>query len=181
MFLLEDDSILKEDEREAWFYVSRDVKPLKNKALVPPSLPKKKPRTPSVSQPRFDLFDKPSSKAPLPYLEHGENVGVDKATAKRLLGGKFAIEATLDLHGHRLDTAFGILQTFLQRCYTQGIRGVLIVTGKGSGSPETLKTMVPRWFNTEGLRDYVLMFSHAQAKHGGQGALYVWLKKRNKN
>ena len=64
--------------------------------------------------------------------------------------------------------------------YNNGIRCILIITGKKlglQGSEGVLKREVPKWLNMSPLREVVLMNSWATSQHGGQGALYVLLKK----
>ena len=86
--------------------------------------------------------------------------------------------------------AHGALVGFLERCHGAGRRVVLVITGKGSprisrpddppfGTPGgILKARVPAWLNEPGLRSKVLAVHHARPQHGGDGALYVLLKRR---
>jgi DNA-nicking Smr family endonuclease len=63
--------------------------------------------------------------------------------------------------------------------YAAGLRCVLVVTGKGGGEGRgVLRQMVPRWLGEASHRQYVLTFCPAQPRHGGDGALYVLLKRR---
>jgi DNA-nicking Smr family endonuclease len=61
-----------------------------------------------------------------------------------------------------------------------GRRCVLVITGKGIWRSEAgiLREMVPRWLNEAPNRARVLAIAHAQPRHGGQGALYVLLKRK---
>ncbi len=90
-----------------------------------------------------------------------------------------AIEARLDLHGMTQAEAHGRLVAFVEGHQAAGRRCVLVVTGKGTWREEggVLRDAVPRWLNEPGLRPRILSFSHAQPKDGGEGALYILLKR----
>jgi DNA-nicking Smr family endonuclease len=177
-----DDDLLSDDDLMVWQYVTQSVEPLPERHLPPKLETKQAAPTPQKIPNIEDLLHKntppPPSKTKLEYIQHGENVGVDKATAKRLTGGKFTIEAKLDLHGKTQDAAFEALRLFIQSNYNNNRRNLLIITGKGPSNDGVLKNQVPRWLNTAGIREHTLMFSYAQPKHGGDGALYVLLKKK---
>jgi len=116
---------------------------------------------------------------------------LDKRTGERLRKGKIKIEGTLDLHGYNQPQAKQALESFIMSAAAQGKRCVLVITGKGrtgkmsedwlSPEPGILKVRVPEWLSLSPLRPYVLQFTPAVRSHGGEGALYVYLKKRNKN
>jgi DNA-nicking Smr family endonuclease len=180
-----DDNSLSDDDLMVWHYVLQNVEPLPGKER--PIYKKSEEHSDFTDQPqeKIDLsalLEKQNPHSPrkiqLDYITHNQNVGVDKATAKRLTGGKFPIEARLDLHGKTQNAALESLRNFISASYESGKRNVLIITGKGPSNDGILKQQVPRWLNVEGIREYTLMFSYAQARHGGDGALYVLLKKR---
>ncbi len=91
-----------------------------------------------------------------------------------------AIEGRLDLHGMTRERAHHALTAFLHRAHDRGARCVLVVTGKGMGRDGggVLRRDVPHWLNQTGLRRMVLGIAHAQPRDGGEGALYVLLKRR---
>jgi len=76
---------------------------------------------------------------------------------------------------HRaLDAFIGASASARRRC-------VLVITGKGGGGDGTkgvLREQVPRWLNQATLRPLILAFSHARPKDGGEGALYVLMKRK---
>jgi len=118
---------------------------------------------------------------PLPDLHHGAQPGLDKATARRLKRGQVQIEGRIDLHGLTQAEAHRALNAFLEASTAAGKREVLVITGKGTrrdGSIGVLRQAVPRWLNDYPNRALVVAFSHAAPKDGGEGALYVRLKKR---
>ena len=93
-----------------------------------------------------------------------------------------AIDARLDLHGSTQQEAHRDLNGFIERCYARNFRCVLVITGKGlrlsSGEIGVLRRAVPQWLNDQPLRSMILGFSHATPKDGGEGALYVLLKRK---
>ena len=117
----------------------------------------------------------------VPDLGHGDAPGVYKRTAQRLRRGKMKVDGRIDLHGHTQDTAWRALASFLAASQAAGRRCVLVITGRGlrpgSNSGGVLKGAVPRWLNQPPLRDKVLSFDYAQPKDGGDGALYVLLRR----
>ncbi|HMB76429.1 MAG TPA: Smr/MutS family protein [Kiloniellaceae bacterium] len=111
-------------------------------------------------------------------LRHGTSEGLDKRQGARLRKGLLPIEGRLDLHGLHLDPAQRALERFLAEAQTQGKRCVLVITGKGRDRGGALRREVPLWLNRPGLRAMVVSFTYAQPKDGGEGALYVLLKRR---
>ncbi len=77
--------------------------------------------------------------------------------------------------------AHGALLRFMEDAYLAGRRTVLVITGKGlrvDGRVGVLRNAVPRWLNDAPLRQWIKAFDHAVAKDGGEGALYVLLRRR---
>lgn len=113
----------------------------------------------------------------------------DTRAAKRIARGHREIDARLDLHGLRQQDAYGALRHFLVRCQADGLRHVLIITGKGSsdkseerdfwatGERGVLRRLVPQWLCEPGMRLHVVSFTESALKHGGSGALYVTIRK----
>lgn len=112
-------------------------------------------------------------------LEPGKATGIDKRTVARLRRGLIAPETQVDLHQHTQEQAHLLLDGFLDASQASGRRCVLVITGKGrrSGGAGVLRTMVPRWLNEQPNRRRVLAFCYAVPEHGGDGALYVLLRK----
>jgi DNA-nicking Smr family endonuclease len=117
-------------------------------------------------------------------LSHGVTVGIDKRQADRFRGGKLEIDGKIDLHGRTQAEAHDALHDFVHRAHRAGKRCLLVITGKGGnksldGEPTRgiLRQAVPRWLNEPGLRRFILAFDHARPQHGGEGALYVLLKR----
>ncbi len=109
--------------------------------------------------------------------------GLDGNTSRRLKRGEIAPDAKIDLHGLTEAAAHRALTAFMLSAHRRGDKLVLIVTGKGgAGSdPErvrgVLKTMVPRWLEESPLAKLIADKRGAHVRHGGPGALYVYLRK----
>jgi DNA-nicking Smr family endonuclease len=114
--------------------------------------------------------------------------GVNGATQDRLRRGLIEPEARIDLHGMTQEAAHRTLFTWLAAAHARGYRLVLVVTGKGNPkndenalwmmSPHgVLKQMVPRWLKEPELAGLIASVQPAHVKHGGDGALYVYLRK----
>jgi len=128
-----------------------------------------------------------------PPLVPGELAGLDRRSGERLRKGQMAVEAKLDLHGMTQYEAHGAVARFIGAQHAAGKRCVLIVTGKGKAPFETkavphrftfassrgvLKEALPRWLNEPGLRAHIIAVSPASRAHGGEGAVYVLLKRK---
>jgi DNA-nicking Smr family endonuclease len=174
------------DELELWRHVAQSVRPIKSKrrATTPkdeaPGAPCaktkiSKPATPAAPPRR----PQPPAPAKPHELTHGLSHGIDRRQAERFRKGKLAIEGKIDLHGRTQQDAHDDLLAFLKRAHAAGKRNVLVVTGKGMTTSKTgiLRQAVPRWLNEPSFRALVLAFDYAEPQHGGEGALYVLLKR----
>jgi DNA-nicking Smr family endonuclease len=104
--------------------------------------------------------------------------GIEPNRSRRIALGREAFGGRLDLHGYTQDQARAALTHFILRAHDEGARAVLVITGKGSSGGGVLRRMVPEWLNEGPLRHVVAGLSAAQHRHGGDGAMYVALKKR---
>lgn len=183
--------IITPDEARVWRAVVRDVAPLPGKtvpddetkdASSSPLAPQERPEHTGSSILPFNSFDPVLIKAParqnLPDLSHGLAPGLDRRTADRMKKGEMGIDGTLDLHGLSQDLAHAQLSSFIVRGHEAGRRCLLVITGKGRDGAGILRAQVPRWLNQSPLRERILGFSHARPQHGGQGALYVLVRRR---
>jgi DNA-nicking Smr family endonuclease len=175
-----------ENDAELWERVAESARPLKNRcaAMKPEPLlpPARKAAKETEPAPR------PQKVPPKPALvARGE--ALDRGTARKLDRGHLAVEARLDLHGMRQREAHAALRRFLKFAQGKGYRHVLVITGKGS-EPDTLRNfyeedargvlrqVVPHWLAAPDLAHVVVSFSAAPRRLGGEGALYVRLRKK---
>lgn len=115
---------------------------------------------------------------------------IDKKSLQKLKRGQYKIEGRLDLHGMTQVNARDALINFLQASYQQGKRCVLVITGKGLKAIEdesgyllhqekgVLKKNLPSWLNDPPCSEVVLQYCQAQPKHGGGGAFYILLRRK---
>ena len=112
--------------------------------------------------------------------------------------GQVEIEARIDLHGTGIERSHDRLLSFLVDSRARGLRLVLVITGKGASpfarhtlhgsdhyhAPERqgrLRRLAPEWFHEARFREHVAGFQPAHPRHGGGGAFYVKLRKREKS
>jgi DNA-nicking Smr family endonuclease len=98
---------------------------------------------------------------------------------RRLVREREPIGARLDLHGLDQDRARGALERFIAASQAQGHRAVLVITGKGVRGDGVLRRLTPEWLAGPMLRPMVAGLAWADRRHGGEGALYVALKRRS--
>jgi DNA-nicking Smr family endonuclease len=99
----------------------------------------------------------------------------------QLSRGRKEIEARLDLHGMTQSRAHRALSGFLQRAHLDGLTFVLVITGKGKMGADSergvLRRQVPQWLSQPEFRPLVVGFEEAHVGHGGEGALYVRVRR----
>jgi DNA-nicking Smr family endonuclease len=111
---------------------------------------------------------------------------LERRLRQKLARGRAAPDAAIDLHGMRRQEAFAALREFLARAQIGGARLVLVVTGKGEraasgeATPGILRKSVPDWLRGAEYHAIVLGFEEASRPHGGRGALYVRLRRRDR-
>lgn len=182
-----------EDEDGLWAEITKDVKQIEQDKPLSEEVdkPAKKTRTP-VNPPKNTVkaaskYPKNAPAAPARGPEN-PNAGIDRNTAERLRRGQLPVEARLDLHGMNREKAQQALLGFIHRQYVAGKRCVLVITGKGPGKDGrrdplnegfgVLKQSVPQWLAEPPNRSLVLKTATAKPKDGGEGALYVLLRRK---
>jgi len=103
---------------------------------------------------------------------------IEPGRRHRIARERDPIGARLDLHGLDQDRARATLEGFLRRAWDDGYRAVLVITGKGTRGDGVLRRYAPEWMAAPPLRDIVAGISEAHRRHGGEGALYVALKRK---
>ena len=173
---------LSPEDRALWEQVTRDLKPLPDRAEK--TNDSKPVQRTTSKRPESEGAHKAAPPPPRRAIERplarGDAAGVDRRQVQRLKRGQTPIDGTLDLHGCTQAEAHRRLGRALAEAQAAGKRCLLVITGRGVGKAAggVLKTEVPRWLNQSPNRDRVLAFDTAQPKHGGDGALYVLLKRK---
>lgn len=176
--------VLTPDEVRVWRAVAGTVTPLPGRAVPEDETPPAAAEPESAPAPRPSPAPPPRPAVPpvqrgLPSLASGHTPGLDKRSAERMKRGEMEIDGRLDLHGMTQDTAHAALIGFIARAYDGGRRCLLVITGKGyREGTGVLRANVPRWLNQSPCRERILGFSTARPQHGGEGALYVLIKRR---
>ena len=166
------DRIVSKEEETLWDQVVENVVPLNNS--------NKQLKAPTNTRRPLKAFNK-DGKLQLTSsdreLSHGYAAGLDRATQQKMRRGKIIIEAKIDLHGMTQMKAHQALKSFFYNCQIEGLRSVLVITGKGKDGKGVLRAEVPKWINESNYENMVRAFSFAGPKDGGEGALYVLLKR----
>lgn len=114
---------------------------------------------------------------------------LDRRNIRRIAKGRITIDDRIDLHGMRAAEANRALNGFLRQAQADNCKIVLVITGKGqrkvaaSGNwmddrdVGVLRREVPNWLSSGELEDVVLSYRTALPQHGGEGALYVRLRR----
>jgi DNA-nicking Smr family endonuclease len=105
---------------------------------------------------------------------------IEPGRKRRISREREPIGARLDLHGMTQDQARAVLHGFIERAHERGDRAVLIITGKGVQGDGILRRRTPEWLAEPPSRARVAGYSAAERHHGGEGALYVALKRRGR-
>ena len=135
--------------------------------------------------PDFRIGSKPRPVVSHPKVEKS-GLAMDFKAFKKMKGGKLRPEARVDLHGLTLAQAHPRLIRFIQDNAADGRRLVLVITGKGRGGTGdgpipnrigALRQQVPHWLHSMPLKPLVLQVTEANRKHGGEGAIYVYLRR----
>jgi DNA-nicking Smr family endonuclease len=172
------------EEVRLWAVVTSTVRPGPGrKPVVPPK--DAEPETPikGKAKAKTDLAPGPQPFAPAahktpakpPVTAPGD---IEPGRKRRLIRERDPIDLRLDLHGFDQDRARAVLTGFLLRAYDEGVRAVLVITGKGYQGDGILRRRTPEWLAEPPLRAVVAGVSEAGRQHGGEGALYVALKRK---
>ncbi len=150
---------------------AKSEKNQKTKPFMPPFSPSTNQSQDKKSQPTIESFN--------------------QRDARNISSGKQTIDAAIDLHGLTQAQAETALKTFLKRAHLDNKKTVLVITGKGQrrksdersfelGAPEPgiIKRSVPNWLDD--MPDVVLSYTTSHSRHGGEGALYVRLRRFSK-
>ena len=172
---------LSYEDRVLWTHVTKAIKPLRAVAepeddagVIEPKVPPKqnsKPIAQSKAVSHEVAHKLPKSAAP-PLVPLGRRM------KQRVARGKDQIDARLDLHGLTQSEAHSALLHFLRNAIARDARLVLVITGKGrGGEPGVLRRQVPQWLGLPEFRSLVVGFEDAHVAHGGEGALYVRVRR----
>jgi DNA-nicking Smr family endonuclease len=173
---------LSDEERTLWESVAKDTKPLRKKPRATKAQANSQaadgPATMKLAESTLKSFpsDKISRRPEPPPL-----APLARRERTQLSRGKKQIDARLDLHGMTQTRAYRELSGFLHRAHSDGLSFVLVITGKGKIGTESergvLRRQVPQWLALPEFRSLVVGFEQAHIGHGGEGALYLRIRR----
>lgn len=172
---------LSPEDRRIWARVA---------GSVTPSKPKKPPRVvPGAAvldpapapHPKGGVKQRPlpawSPSPPAPSRARGLPDPLEPRRQRRLSRERDPIEARIDLHGYGRFQAQDALTAFLMGAQARGYRSVLVITGQGRRGGGVIRASVHEWLQAPALRGVVSGFASAARHHGGDGALYVTIRR----
>jgi len=178
---------LDPEESALWQRVAATVRPLKRRsaALPEPAVPAQALPAPSgkgggVLRARVPAATPLAQQRPLAD-------SLDGGWDRRLRRGVTQPDWTIDLHGHTLDSARRTLDTALDRALAQGVRVILLITGKPprdadrgiDGRPRRglIRASIDGWLHASRHAGRIAAVRNAHPRHGGAGALYIILRR----
>lgn len=191
---------LRPEEEEIWHAVARTARPMhsngtailkrKEEQKETRVFQPKEPTRPTLSPFRLGEKAKPATGHNIaPSLSEtlaSAPLQMDAKAYGRMTRGKLVPEARIDLHGMTLAEAHPELIRFILNAQSQGLRLVLVITGKGKAKPDhgpipsrvgALRHQVPQWLRLPPLGPAILQVTEAHLRHGGAGAYYVYLRR----
>lgn len=185
---------LNPDEADLWARVMATVKPLRAvtppvRSTTPPARVAPVPVTaPKQTKPSKALTRvmavQPRAAQPLAKRTPPPQNTLDGGWDKRLSRGIVSPDTSIDLHGHTLASAHALLDEGLGRAIARGDRVLLLVTGKPP-RPESerphargaIRAAIADWLAGSRHADAIAAVRGAHPRHGGQGALYIVLRR----
>jgi DNA-nicking Smr family endonuclease len=167
---------LRPEELRLWGVVAGTVHPLPGRATpkISAEPPEAKPAAPARIAAHVTA-------RPHPPRHRSSVETIEPRRRHRIAKERDPIGARLDLHGLDQDRARSLLEAFLRRAWDDGYRAVLVITGKGVQGDGVLRRRAPEWLAAPYLAPIVAGVSEAHRRHGGEGALYVALKRKPKS
>ncbi len=172
---------LSPEDRRIWARVA---------GSVTPSKPKKPPRVipgaavpdpPPAPHAKGEVKPRPVASwtppGPAPARARGLPDALEPRRQRRLSRERDPIEARIDLHGYGRFQAQDALTAFLLGAQARGYRSVLVITGQGRRGGGVIRASVHEWLQAPALRGVVSGFASAARHHGGEGALYVTIRR----
>ncbi|HYC74868.1 Smr/MutS family protein [Brevundimonas sp.] len=173
---------LSPEDRRIWARVAGSVKPSKPKKALRIMPGVADPEPPAAPPPKGPVKARavpapyvPAS--PAPTRPRGLPEELEPRRQRRLSRERDPIEARIDLHGFGRFQAQDALTAFLTTAQTRGYRSVLVITGQGRRGGGVIRASVHEWLQSPGLRGVVSGFAPAARRHGGDGALYVTIRR----
>lgn len=172
------DPVLRPEDLRLWAVVAATVKPARGRAVPTAPQPVAVHAHPPPGRARPTAGSAPPVARPAPPPPPAAPGHIEPGRRRRIERERDPLTARIDLHGLSHDRARAALEGFLRRAQDEGYRAALVITGKGRGGEGVLRRFAPEWLASPVLRPIIAGVSEAHRRHGGEGALYVALKKR---
>lgn len=167
---------LRPEELRLWAIVAATVRPAAGRST--PAEPPQTQAQPSLAPVAATAPPGPTARSKArPGPAVSAPADIEPGRKRRIVRERDPIDRTLDLHGMDQARARVALLGFLSQAQSQGERAVLVITGKGSRGDGVLRRHTPDWLADPSLRPVVAGWSFAHRRHGGEGAIYVALKR----
>src|SRR5262245_30370404 len=164
--------ILSADERVLWTAITKSIAPLRDSDTAEDG---------ETSERILEQIETHSAKTePARNTLPPALAPLGRRMRTRVARGKEAIDGRLDLHGLTQSEAHTALLRFLRTATSRDARLVLVITGKGGrGDAErgVLKRQVPQWLSLPEFRALIIGYEQAHVAHGGEGALYIRVRR----
>jgi DNA-nicking Smr family endonuclease len=173
--------VLTQDERVLWAMFTRAIEPLRARSPAAEDVETKSAEMTALAQPTKPLAVRPGAPPPAAANPPPPSLApLGRRLRQSVARGKESIDGKLDLHGLTQSEAHASLLHFLRAASAREARLVLVITGKGAGGDGgrgVLRRQVPQWLGLPEFRAFVVGFEGAHVAHGGEGALYVKIRK----
>jgi DNA-nicking Smr family endonuclease len=177
---------LSEEEIALWAEVAKSVARRRGASL--PAIVEPKPKPTPASHKGATAPASAPSEAPRNAPRQPPLAPLERRLKRDLSRGRAAVDSAIDLHGMNQAQAHQALRGFLVHMQARGAKLVIVVTGKGgkqaspvwADEPGVLRRLVPQWLREADMRAVVVGFEEAGRAHGGAGALYVRLRRRER-
>jgi DNA-nicking Smr family endonuclease len=175
---------LSAEEQALWTALARTVRPIRPATRPAPPVPADPP-APIASPAKTGLTLPPPRTHAAPPARVPAAV-LDSGWERRIRGGTISPDMSIDLHGSTLAAAHGRLNQAIAAALARDARVLLVVTGKprksvrAGGEPGrgAIRAEIGHWLDTSPHADRIASVRIAHPRHGGDGALYVILRRK---
>lgn len=183
---------LAPEEQAAWARLARTVTPLEKRSASAPAAQRDlldkaraEPRPLPVPAPRGRVPAPTQPKKAPPPPQVLQRHGLDSSWERKLRNARIEPDFTLDLHGHSLDAAHDRLDRGLAQARAMGARLVLVITGKSRPVDAAdrgmkrgaIRAKILDWLAAGPYGADIAAIRSAHRRHGGEGALYIVLRR----
>lgn len=174
---------LTAEEQALWNAVAGTVRPIRPAHAAPIAPAVAQPPLPAKPAPKLTVA--PQRPAPPPARSPAGML--DSSWERKIRGGTLSPDISIDLHGHSLSGAHARLNQAIASALAQELRILLIVTGKprksalstSGGQRGAIRAEIGHWLGSGPYADRIASVRVAHPRHGGEGALYIILRRKN--